>query len=236
MNSLLWWQLAGLLLLMTATLLHRSSQMSFQLFAVGFGLALLVVLGTGLVALVSSLMTAWRQGVAALSWPQWLVPGVGLVLIIWLALVLVKSRSVPPIHDVATDWTNPLLFSTVAQLRQPADNSLAIDPLVVVQQQRAYPQVVPLWLTIPPQEAFNKALALCQQLGWQVQRQDKTTHTIEASTSSTVFGFVDDVSIRIQASDQGSRVDMRSASRVGKSDLGANAQRITDFLARLQRP
>jgi len=64
---------------------------------------------------------------------------------------------------------------------------------------------------------------------------DSTTGMIEAVVTTTVFGFQDDVAIRVRPADGGSVVDVRSKSRDGKGDLGVNANRIRDFVARLER-
>ena len=58
---------------------------------------------------------------------------------------------------------------------------------------------------------------------------------IEATDTTFWFGFTDDIVIRITPVAEGSRVDIRSLSRVGKSDVGTNARRIRSFIQRLEK-
>ncbi len=149
---------------------------------------------------------------------------------------LQRAKAVPPIHDITTDTQNPPAFVAVLPLRQDAPNPSAYGGAEVASaQQRAYPDVRPLVLAAPPQEAFGRALAQARRMGWTVVAADPATGRIEATDTTTWFGFKDDVVVRIVPEGTGSRVDVRSVSRVGKSDVGTNAQRIRAFLAKLER-
>ena len=107
-------------------------------------------------------------------------------------------------------------------------------PAIAEQQRAAYPDIGPVTLPAPPDAAFNRALATVERLGWEVLGSDAAAGRIEASDRTFWFGFTDDVVIRIaDAVDGGSRVDVRSLSRVGVGDLGANADRVRAFLAAL---
>jgi uncharacterized protein (DUF1499 family) len=68
---------------------------------------------------------------------------------------------------------------------------------------------------------------------WEVVAADAAAGRIEATATTPWFGFRDDIVVRIVPADGGSRVDVRSVSRVGKGDLGVNARRIREFLGRL---
>jgi uncharacterized protein (DUF1499 family) len=104
----------------------------------------------------------------------------------------------------------------------------------VAQQQRVgYPDLAPLTLPQAPAEVFEKALQLVQARGWSVVASDAEEGRIEAVATSRLFGFADEVSIRIVPERSGSRVDMRSRSRLGKIDRGTNARRIRAWLADL---
>ncbi len=141
------------------------------------------------------------------------------------------ADSVPPIHDITTDTQDPPVFVEIPRLLKNSDNSPVYGGKKVAEQQRkAYPDIVPLILRIPPDEAFGKALAKARSMGWQIIDDNKGAGRIEAVATTLWFGFRDDIVIRIKPQDSGSRVDIRSESRVGVSDLGKNAKRIREFL------
>src|SRR5262249_6734794 len=102
------------------------------------------------------------------------------------------------------------------------------------QQRQAYPEIVPLTIALPPAAAFNRALDTAQKLGWTVVAADDAAGRVEASDRSRWFGFTDDIVIRVTPAGSGSRVDLRSSSRVGRSDFGANAARIDRYLQALR--
>ena len=148
------------------------------------------------------------------------------------------AQAVPAIHDITTDTITPPRFVEAAALRQSlgAPNSLDYAEEVAVQQRAGYPEVLPVFLDVPAGEAYRRAMAVVTARGWQLLANDEAAHRIEATDTTRWFGFKDDVAIRIAAiPDGGSRVDVRSVSRVGRSDLGTNARRIREFLADLQR-
>lgn len=99
----------------------------------------------------------------------------------------------------------------------------------MAQQQQAYPNVKTIETDLSLPEAHKRALAVVTDMGWKVVAEDAQTGHIEAVVSSAVFGFKDDVVVRSRVAEQGVVVDLRSASRVGISDLGANAKRILSF-------
>jgi uncharacterized protein (DUF1499 family) len=144
--------------------------------------------------------------------------------------------TMPPIHDITTDWDNPPQFVAIMLLREAAGaNSVVYEGAKISDQQRkAYPDIAPLTLDAAPAEAFTRALKAAEQLGWTIVATDPAAGRIEASQRSRWFGFTDDVVIRIAAAGSGSRVDLRSVSRVGRSDWGVNAARVRAYLAALQ--
>ncbi len=145
------------------------------------------------------------------------------------------AQSVPAIHDISTDVANPPEFEAIAPLRADAPNSMAYDaetlaPLMA----QHYPDVTPLILQADPAAVFARAEALVAELGWTLVASDPATGRIEAYDTTALYGFIDDVVIRIgPEGPRGARVDVRSLSRVGQSDLGANAARIRAFLSAL---
>ncbi len=149
-----------------------------------------------------------------------------------------QAQSVPPIHDITTDTITPPLFVEVAAVRreQQAANGLDYSADVAAQQLARYPEVVPVFLAAAPDEAYSEALDLVRARGWVVVAADKGSRRIEATATTYWFGFKDDVAIRVSALPDGtSRVDMRSVSRVGRSDVGTNAKRIRAFLGDLTK-
>ncbi|MBV8091252.1 MAG: DUF1499 domain-containing protein [Alphaproteobacteria bacterium] len=145
-------------------------------------------------------------------------------------------QTLPPIHDITTDPTNPPAFSAVVPLREAAgpDRVNYEGDKVAAQQRQAYPDIVPLMLTLPPTTAFNRALDAAKAMGWTIVAADDAGGRIEASDRSRWFGFTDDIVIRVTPAGSGSRVDLRSSSRVGRSDFGVNAARIGRYLQALR--
>ncbi len=151
----------------------------------------------------------------------------------WLRM----AKSVPPVHDITTDTTNPPKFVAILPLRKNALNPPDYGgPAIGAQQLKAYPDIVPLMLKISPDMAFDKALSIARKMGWKIVDANRGEGRVEASDTTFWFGFKDDIVIRMSKEDSGSRVDIRSVSRVGKSDVGTNAKRIRRFLREMKKP
>lgn len=183
--------------------------------------------GLGLVSLL------WRPPGSPL-WRPLVAIGLGLVatLIPWSWLE--QARRVPPIHDITTDTERPPEFVAILPLRAAAPNPATYGgPAVAAQQRSAYPDIEPLRLGLPPGDGFARALAAARESGWEIVAADSAAGRIEATATTGWFGFKDDVVIRVTPEGGGSRVDVRSVSRVGMSDVGANAKRIRAYLKRL---
>ncbi len=142
------------------------------------------------------------------------------------------AKQVPMIHDITTDTENPPGFVTVLALRADAPNSAAYGgPEIAAQQRAAYPDIRPLVSGIPPAQAYERARSVAREMGWKIVDENPAEGRIEATATTRWIGFKDDVVLRIvPAADGGSRVDIRSVSRVGLSDVGTNARRIRSFL------
>ena len=106
---------------------------------------------------------------------------------------------------------------------------------IASQQREAYPDLQPLMIKVPPPQAFDRALVRVREIGWDLVAADATTGQIEATDTTFWYGFKDDVVIRVRPADGGSRVDVRSLSRVGGGDVGTNAKRIRAYLDALRR-
>jgi uncharacterized protein (DUF1499 family) len=146
------------------------------------------------------------------------------------------ARSVPAIHDITTDTENPPHYNAIMPLRKDALNPAEYGGHEIAeQQQKAYPDIRPLILEIPPEKAFEHALTAAQKMGWEIVSSNSGKGIIEATDTTFWFGFKDDIIIRISLQGSASRIDVRSLSRVGKSDVGANAERIRNFLKALKQ-
>ena len=150
-----------------------------------------------------------------------------------------QYRRLPPIHDITTDPIDPPRFDALAQLRTgDGANTAVYAGLYSAEQQRvAYPDIETVELEVPVQRAFEITLQLVTRRKWLViderapQPPRRIGH-IEAVARTTIMGFRDDVVVRVtMIPGAGSRVDVRSASRYGLHDFGANAKRVTALLA-----
>ena len=142
-----------------------------------------------------------------------------------------QARDLPPIHDITTDTANPPQFAAILPLRKNAANSAEYGgDKIAALQKKGYPDIIPLVIEAPPAAAFERALRVARESGWKIVAATPAQHRIEATARTLLFGFRDDVVIRVTPAGDGSRIDIRSVSRVGRSDLGANARRIRGFL------
>lgn len=148
----------------------------------------------------------------------------------------VKAGQVPQIHDISTDQTNPPQFQALLAQRPADANPLNYTAEIAAAQSKAYPQVQPLVLATPVADTVQKAARVAEQQGWQIVSVDPVAGLLEATDTSFWFGFVDDIVVRVQADGDKSRLDIRSVSRVGRSDIGKNAQRIQAFLQGMSSP
>ena len=150
-----------------------------------------------------------------------------------------QARGLPMIHDISTDTEHPPQFYAIVSLRSDAANALDYDPANAAEQQRGYPDIAPLVLPdSPPAQTFEQAERAARALGWSIVSAAPQEGRLEATDRTPLMGFQDDIVVRIRAGEgsggRGSVVDVRSASRVGLSDVGTNARRIRAFLRALQ--
>jgi uncharacterized protein (DUF1499 family) len=141
----------------------------------------------------------------------------------------------PPMHDITTDFTNPPSLDFAAAARQAELGAPPAYPgaETAALQQKFYPGIAPAMLDLPPAQAFDTALAVARARGWTILVADTAAGVIDGYDRSFWFGFTDDIAIRVTASESGSRVDIRSASRQGRGDFGVNATRVRAYLAML---
>ncbi|MFT5644168.1 MAG: hypothetical protein ACI83P_001722 [Janthinobacterium sp.] len=187
--------------------------------------------GALLLALIGLAVPQWRTGAV----PTLLLSAVLGAGAAWFPLYMVQqAKALPLIHDISTDLDYPPAFVAVLPLRIEAANSAIHGGAELAAAQRsAYPDIEPLTLAASSADTYARALAAAKRMGWTIVAEDSQSGRIEATATTFWFGFKDDVVVRITALDGGSRVDVRSVSRVGKSDVGANAARIRAYLASL---
>lgn len=202
------------------------------------------------VTMVKAPHRGWRSALIAI-----LIPALGLGYLAW---VRDQSADVPPIHDVSTRPDDPPPFSStlLAQRAESLDTNPVVSLTVPVSTlekyqgprftelgdrtlgqiaAEAYPAVRPLTTTATPDAAFAAALAEARAQGWTIVTEDAPAGTLNATATTFWFGFKDDIAVRVRAEGTGSVIDVRSTSRVGLSDLGANAARIETYLAGVAR-
>ncbi len=163
----------------------------------------------------------------------------------FLGMQGLKARSVPAIHDISTDLADPPAFKTLP-LREdnwdqiPGEDDEDMRGLNPQQRWRrihqdTYGDIRSVRVDQPVRQVMEKAQRLAEDRGWDIAAYREAEGRMEATATTALFGFKDDVVLRVRPTqdDKGSIVDMRSVSRVGVSDLGTNAERVTDFLADL---
>jgi uncharacterized protein (DUF1499 family) len=191
--------------------------------------AALVFAGLAVLLAFAGLVVIWRQGVPGLG-RALLGLFLGLALLAYPGYLGARAMRLPAISDITTDLVNPPRFDALARMR-PRDRVDYPGPAAAALQRAAYPDIAPLELDVPVKVAYDAALALVTKRKWAVgdaraPGPGRRDGVIEAVARTPIMGFRDDIVIRVVPLGQGTRIDMRSASRVGTHDLGANASRI----------
>jgi uncharacterized protein (DUF1499 family) len=195
---------------------------------------LLAGLAALFVALVRSVV-AWRLKTRQGRWMGRAAILIALVAVALPLSELQKGASLPRIHDITTDTADPPIVVAISPLRADAPTGeIYGGEAIARQQQAAYPDIGPIILTVPPDQAFAKAVTAAKTLGWRIVAEVPEAGRIEACATTSWFHLVHDVVIRIRAEGTGARVDVRSVSRLGDGDQGANAERIRAFRALLR--
>jgi uncharacterized protein (DUF1499 family) len=233
---------AALVLAIVAGLFLASAGLGYRLGWWGLGPAF-TILAISVYVAAAILVIAVVGSVWALiarSWTGFAAAVLALLIAAGTAAIPLDMRragaAVPRIHDITTDSEHPPEFVALRPERDGAPNGAAYGGEEVAAQQRAgYPDIGPVLLSVPPARAFAQVEAVARSLGWHIVAAVPAEGRLEATDTTRWFGFKDDIVVRVAPALDGSRVDVRSVSRVGRSDLGVNAKRIRAFLAALRR-
>jgi hypothetical protein len=211
----------------------------------------LVLAGVAILLAFLAGIFIWRDGLGGLPQAVSAVL-IGLALVAYPAYLGARAYRLPAIYDVTTDPIDPPQFDAIARLRPRDANPIAYQGLYAAEQQHAaYPDIDSEDTTATPQEAFDVAMKIIVKRKWRVvdarpprdatagRLSDSTAPPdgaardgiIEAVARSLILGFPEDVVVRIRATNDGARIDVRSASRYGRNDLGSNAVRVRDLIS-----
>jgi uncharacterized protein (DUF1499 family) len=228
----------ALLVILVALLLHRifamSTAVALNLVAVGILLAAAAVVA-GVVAAVD----IWRNGRAGAARILFGL-SLGLAILTGPLLLMVAARGYPTLNDVTTDTADPPPFRALAAARTGMANPAAYPGgRFAALQDKAYPDLQSLDVNRPPSETFDLVVEALKRLQMTVvseepPSEDSPIGLAEAFDRTLVVGFYDDVAVRVsplgEGEETGSRIDLRSSSRYGRSDFGANAQRLREIM------
>lgn len=219
--------LVGLLGAFTGVL---SPMAGFQTFAAG---ALLGGLFSVVVALIGIFLT--RGGVDPNGRLRALI---GLAISLGLLIIVLAAASIggdaPPINDITTDLADPPAFADADLVVEYRGRDMSYPAEFVPIVRASYPNLATLRVSDPRAEAFDRALAAAEALGWEIVAKDGSAGAFYAKDTTAIFRFVDDVVVRVRPAGAGAEIDVRSKSRDGRGDLGANAKRIRAFFDELE--
>lgn len=200
----------------------------FYCFALGAVLGAPLAVGFGIAGLLRTRKGTGRSGRGR----AWTGLGLGVALLLVLINGMSAAGDAPAIHDITTDIEDPPVFSD--SVRNASGRVNGVDypdggPEVPAHQRDAFPDIASIELNAAPAVALERSRRVAEDLGWTVTWFDAKALRMEAQQTTRVFRFVDDIAIRVERRGSGALIDLRSNSRVGKSDLGANAARIRAF-------
>ena len=240
MNLGRWLALIGLALAVLCVLAAMASGLGYRMgwwhFRTGFlilRVAFFAALAAGALSLLGLIVGRGARGA--------LVPGLaGLIVALGFAYIPWQWKqtvdALPYIHDISTDTDNPPQLVAAEKLRKEGDHPVAYDgPEVAAKQKEAYPDLAPLTVNAPREKVFEAAKATIEAMKLTLTDASPMEGRLEARDTTFWYGFTDDMVVRITETPDGIRVDVRSKSRVGRSDIGQNAKRIRTFLARLKQ-
>jgi uncharacterized protein (DUF1499 family) len=218
-----------------AVIVVRSGLLEIQPALATFGGAL-VIAAIALILAVAAFVVIWLEGLGGMG-AALTAMLVSLALLAYPAYLGMKAYRLPWIYDITTDPIDPPRYEALARVRPRDANPVAYAGLYAAEQQRtAYPDIGPLGAAATPQAAYDAAFAIVNKRRWRVvearaPQAGRREGRIEAVARTPVMGFRDDVVVRVRPEgSDGSRIDVRSSSRYGTFDFGANASRIRSLL------
>ncbi|MGI9289702.1 MAG: DUF1499 domain-containing protein [Gammaproteobacteria bacterium] len=207
-------------------------QIGLQPFIPMLGLMIAILLG--FIAFIIVLVSLLRKK-ATLTAVSWIAVGFGVLAI--YKIVGMAGAGNHPIHDVTTDTQNPPEFIKVVELRKEGENTTSyLDDGTAEKQLELYPDIETIILNEDVATAYARALNAANSMGWEIIADVPEEGRIEATASTTFVGFKDDVVIRVKARGTNTAVDVRSKSRIGRGDMGVNADRIRAYGKILSQP
>jgi uncharacterized protein (DUF1499 family) len=183
----------------------------------------------------AAFVVIWREGLKGFRHAL-LAFVIGIALIAYPAFLGTRAYRLPALNDVSTDTNDPPSYEAIARLRPREANPVAYPGAAFAELQRAtYPGIAPLQTASTPAELYEAALAVVTKRKWRIilarsPQVGRREGRIEAIARTAFMGFRDDVVVRIRPISGGARLDIRSASRYGKHDFGANARRIVGLI------
>jgi uncharacterized protein (DUF1499 family) len=215
-----------------SVLIVRSDQLELEPALATFAGALFLSV-VGIVLALGAFVVIWKDGIGGAGY-AFIAIAIGVLLNAYPAYLGWRAYNLPMINDITTDPLDPPRFDMLSRLRPRGTVEYA--GLYAAEQQReAYPDIEPLNVTVTPQAAYDATMAIILRRKWRVVVDRPPTAgrrdgLIEAISRTPVMGFRDDVAIRVRPTNDGARVDVRSASRYGRHDFGTNAARIRSLL------
>jgi uncharacterized protein (DUF1499 family) len=222
--------------LLLAVIIIRSGLLEITPALATFGGALVLAFAAIVLAL-GAFVVIWTDGCKGLGHAVTALL-VGVAILAYPSFLAVRATRLPWLTDITTDPVDPPRFETVARLRPRNANSIVYAGAAAAQLQRAaYPDIETLQVSVNPEQAYAAALAVINKHKWKVvdlrppQAAGRREGVIEAVARTPIMGFRDDVVVRVRFDDEGSRVDVRSSSRYGRTDFGTNAARVRRLLS-----
>lgn len=159
----------------------------------------------------------------------------GILLGVILAAML-PGKDFPPINDITTDLANPPEFASADRVPDYADFDMNYPSEFVEIVAASYPDLETVELADSPAAVYEKGLNIARGMGWEIIDTNPSEGRFDARDTTRIFRFVDDITVRVRPLGNGSALDIRSRSRVGRGDMGANAIRIRGFTTLLAQP
>lgn len=185
----------------------------------------------------AALVNIWNEGTLGAGKASFAII-LSLLLLGVPAISIPNLLHLPRLYEVTTDPANPPAFDRIAKIRQGQANPVHYEAAFGPLQAAAYPDIKPLLVALPIADVYSTVREIVKALNWKVIDEQAPELAkngyIEAVDRTWIFGFTDDIAIRITGSKKAARIDIRSSSRFGQHDLGRNAQRIRLFLAEVK--